>query len=66
MRYAGLGLLLLALTSCQMTGATTGTDAVRVVCEGFSPITYSSSQDSAATIREIRAHNFAWTELCEP
>ena len=68
MRYAGLGLLLLALTSCQMTAstATSGADAVRVACEGFGPLTYSSSQDSAATIREIRAHNSAWLELCEP
>ena len=66
MRLLALGLLVMLLAGCQMTGATTGTDATRVVCQGFGPITYSSSLDSPATIREIRAHNFAWTELCEP
>lgn len=58
-------LLVMLLAGCQMTAGSTGIDAVRVVCQGFAPITYSSSQDSPATIREIRAHNFAWVELCE-
>lgn len=65
MRYAGLGALLLALTSCQMTAGSTGTDAVRVVCQGFGPITYSSSGDTAETVRQVRAFNAAWLELCE-
>lgn len=58
-------MLLLALTSCQMT-ASTGTDAVRVVCQGFGPITYSSSGDEPETVAQIRAHNAAWLELCDP
>lgn len=67
MRSLALGLLVLLLAGCQMTAstATSGADAVRVACEAFRPITYSSSQDSPATIREIRAHNSAWVELCE-
>ena len=68
MRYAGLGLLVMLLAGCQMTAstATSGADAVRVACEAFRPITFSSSGDTEQTREEIAAHNRAYVELCEP
>lgn len=66
MRYAGLGPLVMLLAGCQMTGstATSGADAVRVACEAFRPITFSSSRDTEQTRKEIAAHNAAYLALC--
>lgn len=66
-RYAGLGalgLLALALTSCQAAIHSTATDAVRVACRSFEPITYSGSGDEPETVLQIQAHNRVYLELC--
>jgi len=56
---------LMMLTACE-TGstATSASDAVRVACMSFEPITYSSSGDTAETISQVQAHNRAFVELC--
>lgn len=61
-------LLAMLLAGCQTIAstATSGADAVRVACEAFTTITYSSSGDTEQTRREIAAHNRAYVELCEP
>lgn len=65
MRLLALGLLVLLLVGCApKTAAITGTDAVRVACEAFRPITYSSSGDTEQTRKEIAAHNRVFVELC--
>jgi len=53
------------LTACSLTGATatTESDALRLACQAFAPITFSASQDSAETIAEIREHNAAYDAL---
>lgn len=48
--------LALALAGCQ-TVAIAG-------CEAFRPITFSASQDSPATIMQVREHNAAWKAAC--
>lgn len=59
-------LLVMLLAGCQMTAstATSGADAVRVACEAFRPITFSSSGDTEQTRKEIAAHNAAYLALC--
>ena len=56
------------LTACQsMMTSSTATeinDAMRVACESFEPITYSSVNDTKETVKHIREHNAAWVELC--
>ena len=66
MQSLALGLLVMLLAGCQMTAstATSGADAVRVACEVFRPITFSSSGDTEQTRREIAAHNAAYLALC--
>ena len=39
----------------------TATDSA---CLAFAPITFSGTSDTPETIRQIRAHNAAWTALC--
>lgn len=65
-------LLLLAtpiLTACGSLTATGGTDLppevdpVKVACEAFGPISWSY-RDTDQTIREVKAHNASWKELC--
>ena len=62
-----LGLLVMLLAGCQMTAstATSGADTVRVACEAFTTITYSSSGDEPETVAQIRRHNAAYLALCE-
>lgn len=65
MQFVALATLALMLAGCQMVGATTGTDVTRVACLSFEPITFSSSQDSEETRRQVISHNAAWTALCD-
>lgn len=65
-----VGLLMsatLILTACVKTTGTGGIDlnvaAARVTCEALRPISWST-KDTDETIREIKSHNAAWTELC--
>ena len=55
-------LLCMTLTACAGTGGT-GTDAA---CLAFAPITFSASNDTPETIRQVREHNAAWDALCRP
>lgn len=47
----------LVLAACSKT--------VDTACTAFVPISYSSSQDSEATVTQVRQHNAAWTALCK-
>lgn len=57
----GLSAMIL-LTSCQ-TPTTATTDPA---CLALETITFSASQDSPSTIRQIRQHNAALRALCQP
>lgn len=48
--------LVLMLAGCART--------VDTACSAFQPITYSASQDTEATVTQVRQHNAAWTALC--
>lgn len=50
--------LLVILAGCQ-----TSTTVTSESCLIFAPITYSASQDSAETVRQIRDHNAVWDSL---
>lgn len=56
---------LMILTACEMipTTAIGEGDSTRVACEVFGVITFSASQDTPETIREIREHNAAYESL---
>lgn len=51
---------LTTLTACGTTAAT-GTDTA---CLAFQPITYSASQDTPETVRQVREHNAAYDAVC--
>lgn len=57
-----LPLMLLPLAGCQTLSI--GTRYLDTSCLALRPITYSSKSDSAATIKQIREHNAAYTALC--
>lgn len=66
MRLIGLGGLLLVWTILGMgCSATPITATDRVACEAFKPISFSASQDSELTIRQVREFNAAWRAVCE-
>ena len=57
-------LALVALGGCAT--ATTAT-TTRTVCAAWRPITYSGSKDTATTVRQVRVHNTAGSNLrCWP
>ena len=64
------GLILLAslsltlVTGCAMT-STTGTTDSCVPCPSLEPITYSYSNDTNASIRQIREYNAIYQEICK-
>jgi hypothetical protein len=55
-------LSIIALAGC----TTTATTEIGPACLGLGTITFSASQDSPETIRQIREHNAAWRALCSP
>lgn len=64
-------LLLVSLTACAPTmdfGATDSANAAsnakRVACDAFEPITWST-KDTDATIGAVKAHNAAYKALCQ-
>lgn len=52
---------MILLTSCQTPITATNDTA----CLAFSPLSYSASQDSPETVREIREFNASWRAICE-
>ena len=38
--------------------------AKKVTCEGFKPIEFSATKDTAKTIVGVRGHNAAWVAVC--
>lgn len=50
----------LAMSAC--TTVSTGTDTS---CKVFRPITFSAAKDTAATVRQVKAHNSKWVCVCE-
>lgn len=59
MRYAWLVLL---LVGCGAQPVVDGSG--RVACQAFRPITYSASQDTPETVRQVREHNAAYRAVC--
>jgi hypothetical protein len=51
------------LTACMTTQTRTAVIDVRVVCQGFPNITYSS-KDTEPTVRQIKGFNAARDALC--
>ena len=50
------------LAGCSLLTPTIAT--VGTACSSFRIITYSASQDSTETIRQLREHNAAWRAVC--
>lgn len=63
-RALTLSLATMLATACQTTMTHTAVIDVRVVCQAFPAITYSS-RDTPQTIREIVGFNAARDALCE-
>lgn len=71
-RSIGISILALALSGCLITGkvgdfitikpsaAQLSAAAKSVVCQSFSPITFSGSKDTAETVNQVRGHNAAY------
>lgn len=68
-RLAMLLSVMLPLAACGTLTASGGTDLppevdpVKVACEAFGPISWSS-RDTDQTIREVKAHNAAYAAVC--
>ena len=61
--YGAIALLgVLTLSSCQTSSTGIRSGEFCLIAE---PITYSQSQDSLATVEQIRAHNRVGRELCD-
>lgn len=39
---------------------------IPLICEVFVPITFDREKDTEDTIRQIKAHNAVWVDLCRP
>lgn len=57
-------LTLLVLSACA-TALTVPANTTSDYCRIAKPIGYDSTVDSAATVKEIEAHNSAWVRVCE-
>lgn len=58
--------LSIGLAGCSTTrlfGPTSLTEASRIQCAPAKPITYSSSKDTAETIKQVRVHNQTYGNL---
>ena len=62
-KLLGLILISMPMASCATLGTVT-TRYLDTSCAAFSPLTYSSTKDSAATVTEIRSFNRAYDALC--
>lgn len=63
---SALALALTALTAC--AGGPSGprqTVTTGEWCQLDEPLSYSASEDTAQTVKEIIAHNEAWCEVCD-
>lgn len=61
-----LALLVIALSLPILAGCVTTTDSsagIRVYCDNADPITWSD-KDTDETIRQAKANNAVWKELC--
>jgi hypothetical protein len=56
-------LLILPSSCATMTGSSVTTDATRVACQSFDPITWSA-KDTAVTVAQVKEHNAVGKALC--